>query len=137
MWPPPSKNRGGGGPNGRIVSIKGAADGRRQRGQKIIINEREKYRAKNGSLRNTSMDSKGTTFVILINHISAPIRRERLSPMSKARGEASQNEIVEKGRMRDRVESFREINSREDHPRARPGFVKLILNGLKKIKNLI
>ena len=107
----------GGGPNSQIVSIKRAADGRRQRTGKIIDEEREKYRAKNRSLRNTSMDSKGTTFVILINHASAPIREERLSPTSKARREASRNEFVEKGGMPDRVKSFREINSKEDCPR--------------------
>ena len=45
-----SRDRGGGGPNGQIVSIKRAADGRRQRSRKIIKKEREKYRAKNGSL---------------------------------------------------------------------------------------
>ena len=77
----------GGGPNGQIVSVKRAADGKRQRGRKIINEEREKYRAKNGSLRNTSTDSKGTTFVILINDTSAPVRKERLSPTSKARRE--------------------------------------------------
>ena len=80
-----SGDRGGGGPHGQIVSIKRAADGRRQRGRKIINEEREKYRAKNGFLRNTSTDSKRTTFVILINHTGAPIRKERLSPTSKAR----------------------------------------------------
>ena len=71
------------------VSVKRAADGRRQRGRKIINEEREKYKDKNGSLRNTSTDSKATTFVILINHSSVPIRKERLSPTSKARREAS------------------------------------------------
>ena len=71
--------------------------------------EREKYRAKNGSLWNTSTDSKGTTFVILIDHRSAPIRNERLSPTSKARREDSGNEFMEKGGMPDRVESFGEI----------------------------
>ena len=95
------------------------------------------YRAKNGSLRNTSTDSKGTTFVILINHTSAPIRKKRLSPTSKARREASRNEFVEKGGMPDRVKSFREIDSRENRPRARPGFVKPIQNGLRKEQNLI
>ena len=35
------------------------------------------------------------------------------------------------------VESFREINSREDRPRAWPGFVKPNQNGLRKIKSLI
>ena len=89
----------GGGPNGQIVSVKRAADGRRQRSRKIVNEEREKYRAKNGSLRNISTDSKGTTFVILIDHRSAPIRKEGLSPTSKARREASRNRFVEKGGM--------------------------------------
>ena len=132
-----SGDRGGGEPNGQIVSVKRAADGRRQRSRKIINEEREKYRAKNGSLRNTSTDSKETTFVILINHTSAPIRKERLSPTSEARREASQNQFVKKGGIPDRVKSFREINGRQNRPRARPGFVKPIRNGLRKIQNLI
>ena len=132
-----SGDRGGGGPNGQIISVKRAAYGRRQRGRKIINEEREKYRAKNGSLRNTSADSKGAAFVILKNHRSAPIRKKRLSPASKARREASRNEFMEKGGMPDRVKSFREIDSRENRPRARPGFVKPIRNGLRKVQNLI
>ena len=51
--------------------------------------------------------------MILINHASAPIRRGRLSPTSKARMEASRNEFMVKSGMPDRVESFREINSEE------------------------
>ena len=39
--------------------------------------------------------------------------------------------------MPDRVKSFREIDSRENSPRARPGFVKPIRNGLRKVQNLI
>ena len=39
--------------------------------------------------------------------------------------------------MPDRVKSFREIDSRQDRPRAQPGFVKPIQNGLRKIQNLI
>ena len=101
------------------------------------MKKREKYRANNGSLRNTSTDSKGTTFVILINHASASIRKERLCPTSKARREASRNEFMEKGGMPDRVKSFREIDSRQDCPRARPGFVKPTRNGLRKVQNLI
>ena len=132
-----SGDRGGGGPNGQIVSVKRATDGRRQRGRKIINEGREKYRAKNGFLLNTSTDSKGTTFVILKNHTSAPVRKERLSPTSKARREASRNEFVKKGGMPDRVKSFGEIDSRENRPRARPGFVKPIRNGLRKEQNLI
>ena len=75
--------------------------------------------------------------MILKNHTSAPIRKERLSPTSKARREASRNEFMKKGGMPDRVKSFREIDSRQDRPRARPGFVKPIRNGLRKVQNLI
>ena len=75
--------------------------------------------------------------MILINHISTPIRKKQLSPTSKAKREASQNNFVEKGGMPDRVESFREIDSRENCLRARPGFVKPIRNGLRKVQNLI
>ena len=121
-----------GGPNGQILSVKRAADGRRQRSRKIIDEKKEKYRAKNGSLWNTLTDSKKTTFVILIYHTRALIRKERLSPTSKARRWASQNEFMVKGRMPDRVESFQEINTREDCPRALRGFVKPIQNGLRK-----
>ena len=39
--------------------------------------------------------------------------------------------------MPDRVKSFREIDSREDRPRARPGFVKPIRDRLRKVQNLI
>ena len=95
---------------------------------------KRKNNSKNGSLRNTS---KGTTFVILINHASAPIRKERLSPTRKARKEASRNEFMVKGGMPDRAKSFREINSKEDRPIALPGFVKPIRNGLRKVQNLI
>ena len=132
-----SGDRGGGGPNGQIVSVKRAADGRRQRSRKIINEEREKYRAKNRSLRNTSTDSKGEAFVILNNHPSTTIRKESLSPTSKAMREANRNEFVEKGGMPDRVKSFREIDSGENRWRARPGFVKPIRNGLRKVQNLI
>ena len=75
--------------------------------------------------------------MILINHRSAPIRKKRLSPSSKTRREASRNEFVQKGRMPDRAKSFREINSKENRPRAQPGFVKPIRNGLRKEQNLI
>ena len=128
---------GKGRPNGQIVSVKRAADGRRQRTRKIIDEEREKYRSMNESLRNTSMDLKETTFVILINHASVPIRKERLSPTSKARRETSRNEFMEKGGITDRVKSFREINSSKNHLKALPGFVKPIRDGLSKKQNLI
>ena len=75
--------------------------------------------------------------MILIDHRSAPIRKERLSPTSKARREASRNKFVEKGQMPDRVKSFREIDSRQDRPRAQSGFVKPIRNGQRKVQNLM
>ena len=90
------------------------------------MKKEKKNRAKNRSLRNTSTNSKKTTFVILKNHTSVPVRMERLSPMSKARREASRNEFVEKSEMPDRVKSFGEINSRENRPSARHWFVKPI-----------
>ena len=40
----PCGDRGGGGPNSQIVSVKRAADGRRQRSRKITDEKREKYR---------------------------------------------------------------------------------------------
>ena len=45
--------------------------------------------------------------------------------------------LCKKGGMEDRVESFREINSRQDRPRARCGFVKSVQNGPRKEQNLI
>ena len=39
--------------------------------------------------------------------------------------------------MPDRVESFGEIDSRQDRPTARPGFVKPIRDGLRKVQNFI
>ena len=42
-----------------------------------------------------------------------------------------------KGGVLDRVKNFREIDSRENRPRARPGFVKPIRDEMRKIQNLI
>ena len=121
-----SRDRDRGGPNGKIVSAKRAADGRKQRRRKTTNEKGKKYRAKNESLQNTSTDSNGAAFVILINHANAPIRKKRLSSTGKARREANQNEFMEKGGMPDRVESFREIDSKKDRPRPLPGFIKPI-----------
>ena len=93
-----------------ILSIKRAANERRQRSRKIIDKSTEKYRNKNRSLRNTSTDSKRATFVTLINHASTPIRKKKLSPTRKARKEANRNEFMEKGGVPDRVESLRDID---------------------------
>ena len=66
-----------------------------------------------------------------------PIRKERLSLTSKARREASRKKFVEKSGVPDRIESFREVDRSKNRPRARPGFVKLIRNGLGKKQNLV
>ena len=52
----------------------------------------------NGFLRNISTDSKKTTFVILKNHTSAPIRKKELSPTSKAKKEGQPKSVYRKGR---------------------------------------
>ena len=52
------------------------------------------YIAKNGSLQNILPALKEGTFVIVKNHASALIKKERLGPMSKARREASRNKFV-------------------------------------------
>ena len=80
---------------------------------------------------------KATTFVILKNHAWVHIRKERLSPMSKARRNTSRSEFVEKFGVPDRVKSFQEIDSSKDCPRAQRGFVEPIRSGLKKEQNLI
>ena len=85
------------GPNDLLFSIKSIADGRRQRSREIVDQTREKYRAKNRSLWNISTNLKATTFVILINHASTLIRKERLSPTSEARREASLNKVKKAG----------------------------------------
>ena len=118
------RDRGGGGPNSQIASVKRAADRRRQRSREIVDEKREKYWAKNGSLRNISTGSKGETFVILINHASALNIKKRLSPTSKTRPEASRNESMKKVGVPERVKRFQEIDSGVDRPRARPRLVK-------------
>ena len=69
----------------------------------IIDEKRENYKAKNGSFWTNMTDSQEPAFVILINHASAPIRKERSSPTSKTRREASRNKFVKKGVVPDRV----------------------------------
>ena len=120
-----------------VSSIKRTADERRQRSTNIIDEKRNKYRPKNASLQNTSTDLKGATFVILKNYASEPNRKERLSPTSKARREASRNKLVKKNGVPDRGESFGEVHSSRYRSRTRLGFVKPIRNRLRKIKILI
>ena len=93
-----SGDRGGEGSNGQTVSIKRTADGRRQRGRKIIDEEREKYRAKNGSLRNTSTDSKGAAFVILMNHANAPIRKGKIESNEHSKEDGQPKSVCGKRR---------------------------------------
>ena len=75
--------------------------------------------------------------VILIKQASIPIRKERLSPTSKARTEASRNKFVKKNEVPDRIKSFREVDSSDNRPRAKLECDKPILNELRKKQNLI
>ena len=51
---------------------------------------------KSGSMGNASADSKGATFMILKNHASAPIRKERLRLMPTRKGEGREKKLAEK-----------------------------------------
>ena len=100
---------------------------------KSVDEKRGKYYDYNGSLQNTSTNSKGTTFVVLKNHTSASIIKERLSPTSNAwRRNASRSKFVKKVGVPDRIQSFGEVDRSKNGPRCRPGFVKPIRNGLRK-----
>ena len=104
---------------------------------KRSVIKREKNTAKNECMRNTSTDSKGTTFVILKNHTSAPDRKERLSPTSKLRSKAIRNKFMKTSGVPDRIEYLGEVDSSKNRPKTRPEFVKPIENGLRKKQNLI
>ena len=54
---------------------------------KIIGEKKEKHSAKNRSLQNTSMDLKGAFFVILKNHSSVLVKKERSNQQSKEGGQ--------------------------------------------------
>ena len=64
--------------------------------------------------------------MFLILHAIMPVRKERLSPMSIARREASPNRFMKKSRMPDRVKSLSETDRSKNCQRARIGFVKPI-----------
>ena len=64
-------------------------------------------------------------------------QKGKIESIEQSKEGSQPKSVCGKGRMPDRVKSFREINSRKDRPRARPGFVKPIRNGLRRIKKLI
>ena len=74
------------------------------------------------------MDSKEGTCVILINHASPPIRKEKLSPSNKVRRKARQNKHAKSG-WANEIKSKGKVDSSRDHPRARLELVKTIQNG--------
>ena len=61
--------------------------------------------------------------MISIYHASALVKKESMSPTSEAKREVSQNKFMEESDMPDRVESFREVNSNKNRPRARLGLL--------------
>ena len=115
-----SRERGRGEPNCQVISIKRAATERRQRSRKIIDENKEKYTVKNRSLQKTLPDLNKLTFLILKNHASAPTKKVRLSPVSKA----CQNKFVKNGKMPHRFNNLKEVNGSKNCPRARLGFFK-------------
>ena len=75
--------------------------------------------------------------MILKNHASAPVRKEKLSPTSKARREAKRNKFVKKDGQSDRVEHINiSFDRSKNCPRTRLRFNKSIQNGLGKVKKL-
>ena len=130
-----SRDRGGGGPNGQVVSVKRAADGKKQRSRKIIDEER-KVLGQELILAEHLDRLERNNFCDFDKPRKRAYQKGKIE-LNKQRREASRNEFVKKGGMPDRVENFREIYCSKGRPRARPGLVKLIRNRLRKIKNLI
>ena len=60
--------------------------------------------------------------MILKNHASTRVRKERLSSSIKARRASIRNRLVEKTGEADKVKTFREINSSKDCTRAPLGY---------------
>ena len=77
-----------------MTNIKRVADGSSQR-RREIVDEREISTEPTTNPCETSRQTrKGATFVILKNHASAPVRKERLSPTNKARRKEFQNKLL-------------------------------------------
>ena len=107
----------------RLLGCYRTASGSKQRRREIIDEKRVKDRAKNGSFPYASAKSKGTTFVILIIHANAPVRKKRLRLLNKARREASRNKFVIESGMPNRIKSFREVDIDKSCPIAWLGLV--------------
>ena len=115
-----SRDRGGGEPNGQVVSIKRAADGRRQRSREIIDEERKIQ----GQERILGEHLERTDFCDFENPRKRAYHKGKIESTSKARKEASRNKSAKKGGVPDRVESFGEVDSSKNRPRARHGFAE-------------
>ena len=74
--------------NGHIVSAKRAADRRTQRSRKIIDEEREKYIAKNGFLRNTTTDSNETIFCDFDKPRKRAYQKQKIKSNEQSKGKA-------------------------------------------------
>ena len=80
-------------PDGQGVSIKEQLTEEGRDARRSLM-KREKYWANNVSLGNTVTNSKGVTLVILKNKPACLSKKKNLSPMSKAKGEASRNQFM-------------------------------------------
>ena len=131
MWPPPQQEPRWRRKDGQMVSIKTTADGRRQRSRKIIDEERKVLGQEWIYVKHLDglERSDFCNFDKLRKHAYYKGKIE-FNEQSKERG--SRNKFVEKCGIPDRVKSFREVDSSENHPKARPGFAKPVGNGLRK-----
>ena len=119
------------------LAVKRAADGRRQRGRKSIDEEREKVLGQERILAKHLDGLERNGFCDFDKPQKRAYQKGKIESNEQSKEGGQPKSVVEKGRMPDRVKSFRKINSRQDRPRARPGFVKPIRNGLRKVQNLI
>ena len=101
----------------------------------------DEKREKDGSLRNTLLDSKERLFsltgTLLKHYASVRVRKKKIKFIDKARREANQNIFVEESGMPVRAESQGKIDSGKDRPRARLGLVEPLRMGGNKMKNVI
>ena len=70
-------------------------------------------------------------------HVSAPIRKERLSGTSKARKEASRNKFLKKGRCQTESKALEKSMVAKNRLRTKVEFVKPTRNGVRMKQNLI
>ena len=64
-------------------------------------------------------------------------QKEKIESNEQSKDGGQPKSVCGKGRDARQSQKLREIDSRKNRPRDRPGFVKPIRNGLRKVQNLI